>query len=175
MNTNESNLYVEFKFLKNQMCSFADGKAYHVPMRMVHKQVPMPDDPNKSAPMPSFDMNATHRISLGNCDPILPKRTVEMSDNWYAKLEAAAFEAAIKARADREEILAKVRNYVSQGVIEVVSCKPSDLFELESLTEAEKLAAGIETKKPATVQQAAKEMVNKEIARHNQQQKSGGK
>ena len=98
-----------------------------------------------------------------------------MSDNWYAKLEAAAFEAAIKARADREEILAKVRNYVSQGVIEVVSCKPSDLFELESLTEAEKLAAGIETKKPATVQQAAKEMVNKEIARHNQQQKSGGK
>lgn len=156
--------HIGFKYLKNVMLSFGDGRYYAIPCTIRATPIsapgiqPMPGTQNvdpafqtfdralgmPTAPMPVFDLDFIHRIELADVSPRVPKRRPEWSDAFYAAVETQAHTDAIAARAKIAGVLQMVKHHVKQGNIEVVQDSDALLEdEFFELSDAEKAIAGI--------------------------------
>lgn len=158
---------IRWKYLKNVLLSFGDGRHYPIPCRMVAMAInapfiqPMPGgqkdvDPafrsydhtlgQPTAPMPVFDMEHVNETSFPNIEPAVPDRSKhpEWTDGFFEKIEETAFVAAIEARAKMATVLQAIAHHVKQGNIEIVA-DDADLLtdDFLTLSNAEKSLVGI--------------------------------
>lgn len=84
-------------------------------------------------------------IKTPDTTPRIPERRAEWDEEYYSRIRSAAYDDAIKARAELAELVAKIRTYLRSGTLEVIEDSEGLLARDDiELSEAEKAVAGLD-------------------------------
>jgi hypothetical protein len=123
--SNDSSV-LKFKFLKNQILSFPNGRPYFIPMRQIelgpdrNQGVTSKLDNNRAAVVPVFDLEKIHEYPLEEETYDLEDADGAPSERVKKELEDDLYLAAREARAENDKTRKWFYHYVKQGVLEIV-------------------------------------------------------